>query len=689
MSLPEVRMSVRAVVETTLHDSDLCPAGSAMRRMREGTVAHRARQSAAQEEERVYRAEVALHASYRTPELVLRVSGRADGILTGADGAVIIEEIKLGMADAPLLPAHRAQAAFYGHMLCQQEGLEGVRLRVVYVDIGGAVLRSYEEEMSALSLHALFDELCAPAAKREAQKLARRQARDASLAALAFPFGAYREGQRRFAANVYVAIRERKRLFAQAPTGIGKTMAALYPALRAVGEGLCGRVLFLTARTTGRRSAMDAMARIQKAGAQVMAVEIAAKDKVCPHAVRDCRPEVCDRAKGFYNRLPQALGEAADGGLFGSAQIAELAERYALCPFELSLELSRLADVVVGDYNYVYDPFVALDGLLQMPGGAALLVDEAHQLAPRVQDGHSAVADEGELRALRREAGRAMGRTSGLYRALGSAIRALYALAEDPAFESGRLEAPPQALGSAMEAVQEQASRALALGGGMVAAQAFSLATGWCFASGRFCERYAVLTEGAKRHAFREQTAPQVAKAILEHLQAHAGHALICFPSYAYMARIAAMLKEARLEKTQIALEARAMGEDEKNALLSAFDRPAGECRMALCCVLGGAFSEGIDLAGDRLQNVIIVSTGLPQPDARVRAMQQYHQEQGEDGFFLCMTLPGMVRVMQAAGRLIRTEQDSGALLLIDSRFCAPRTRALLRGTLVGDALGL
>ena len=158
-------MSVRAVVETTLHDSDLCPAGSAMRRMREGTVAHRARQSAAQEEERVYRAEVALHASYRTPELVLRVSGRADGILTGEDGAVIIEEIKLGMADAPLLPAHRAQAAFYGHMLCQQEGLEGVRLRVVYVDIGGAVLRSYEEEMSALSLHALFDELCAPAAR--------------------------------------------------------------------------------------------------------------------------------------------------------------------------------------------------------------------------------------------------------------------------------------------------------------------------------------------------------------------------------------------------------------------------------------------------------------------------------------------------------------------------------------------
>ena len=143
------------------------------------------------------------------------------------------------------------------------------------------------------------------------------------------------------------------------------------------------------------------------------------------------------------------------------------------------------------------------------------------------------------------------------------------------------------------------------------------------------------------------------------------------------------MLKEARLEKTQIALEARAMGEDEKNALLSAFDRPAGECRMALCCVLGGAFSEGIDLAGDRLQNVIIVSTGLPQPDARVRAMQQYHQEQGEDGFFLCMTLPGMVRVMQAAGRLIRTEQDSGALLLIDSRFCAPRTRALLRGCLL------
>lgn len=761
MSLPEVRMSVRAVVETTLHDSDLCPAGSAMRRMREGTVAHRARQSAAQEEERVYRAEVALHASYRTPELVLRVSGRADGILTDSDGRVTVEEIKLGVTDAPLLPAHRAQAAFYGHMLCEQEGLEGVRLRVVYVDIGGNVLSRYEEEMSAPALHALFDELCEAAAQWEAKKLARRQVRDVSLSALPFPFGAYREGQRRFAANVYVAIRERKRLFAQAPTGIGKTMAALYPALRAVGEGLCGRVLFLTARTTGRRSAMDAMARIQAAGAQVMAVEIAAKDKVCPHAVRDCRPEACALAKGFYDRLPQALEEAVQGGCWGSAQIAALAGRHALCPFELSLELARLADVVVGDYNYVYDPFVALDGLLQLPGGAALLVDEAHQLAPRVQDGHSAVVEEGELRAIRRDAGKALGRTSGLYRALCSAVRALDALADEPAFESGRLEAPPQALCSAMADVQEQASWALALGGGLAAAQAFSLSVGWCFAAGRFGERYAVLTEGAKRHArvqllllcaapeilarskrargtvyfsatlapfdaakrmlgsvegdaclslpspfdprrlqarvapidlryaSREQTAPQVAQAIVSHLQTHAGHALICFPSYAYMARIAALLEQAHLEQTRVCMEARGMREDEKNALLCAFDRPAGECRIALCCVLGGAFSEGIDLAGERLQNVIVVSTGLPQPDARVRAMQQYHQEQGEDGFFLCMTLPGMVRVMQAAGRLIRTEQDSGALLLIDSRFCAPRTRALLRGTLVGNALGL
>ena len=187
------------------------------------------------------------------------------------------------------------------------------------------------------------------------------------------------------------------------------------------------------------------------------------------------------------------------------------------------------------------------------------------------------------------------------------------------------------------------------------------------------------------RYAAREANAPRVAEAIRAQLAAHPGNAMVFFPSYAYLSRVDALLAAEGVPGAAILREARGLTEEEKNALLGAFDKRDG--RTVLLAVLGGAFAEGIDLAGERLQNVIVVSTGLPQMDARVRAMRRYHDENGADGAFLCMTLPGMVRVIQSAGRLIRTQSDHGALLLIDSRYQRGAERALLSGTLIGDAL--
>ncbi len=752
-----VRMSVRAVVETTLHESDLSPAASAARRMREGAAAHRARQSGAMAADASYRSETALAADFAAEGLTLRVTGRADGIFTREDGTAVIEEIKLGAEGAPLVPAHRAQAAMYGHMLCQKEGLSCAALRILYVDAQGRELVSYDETLTTSALESIFDALCRPAAQLEAQRMARREKRDASLAALGFPFDTYREGQRKFAANVYVAIRDRKRLFAQAPTGIGKTMAALYPALRALGEGKCGRVVFLTARTTGRRSAMDAMARLQSRGARATALEIAAKDKVCPMDVRDCRAEVCPYAAGFYDRLPAVVEAAQATALLDRDAVCALARQHCVCPFEFSLALAASSDVIVCDYNYVFDPVVALDTLMQCPGGAALLVDEAHQLAPRVQEEYSARLSMDELRAIRREAGQQTGRKGALYRALTASIRALKALAQEEDFLSDCLTAPPESLQSAMKALQEAAGDALAQGAGKAALDAFSLSGGYLLSHGCFDEHCAVSCEGDDKHASiellclnaspvilertkrargtaffsatlapfeasrrmlgsgegdaclglpspfapaqlaakilpidiryaaRERTAPDVAQAIAAHLTAHAGNALVFFPSYAYMNRIHELLLGMDgLPEGNWLIEKRGMAEDEKNALLGAFE---GEERTVLLGVLGGAFSEGVDLPGDLLKNVIVVSTGMPQPDARVRRTQAYYDAHGEDGFFMAMTLPGMIRVIQAAGRLIRTDGDTGTLLLIDSRFAWPKTRQLLDGTLIGDAL--
>lgn len=756
-----VRMSVRAVVETTLHESDLSPAAGAAQRMQEGALAHRARQRTGAAQLAHYKAEAALEAEYEAQSLCLHVTGRADGLYIREDGTPVVEEIKLGAPDMPLIPAHMAQAAMYGHMLCKRDGYPSVCLCVLYVNAQGEPLARYDEERASDKLSATFETLCAAAAAWEEEKLARRQQRDASLCVLPFPFEAYRAGQRKFAANVYVAVRERKRLFAQAPTGIGKTMAALYPALRALGEGKCARIVFLTARTTGRQSALDAMERLHRVGADCMSVELTAKDKVCPQQARDCRPEVCPYASGYYDRLPEALHEALHLRLLRRDAIARLARTHRLCPFELALELSRLADVIVGDYNYVFDPPVACDSLLGAPGGAVLLVDEAHQLAPRVRDAYSSELSSDALRALRREVGRAHGRSCALYRALTEVISALKTLAETEEFQSGRLSAPPDALREPLLRLTQAASERLAQGGSAAAMDAFSLSFGYTFAAERFDERYAALTQADRQHAqlslvclnvapeilavskrargtvyfsatlapfdasrrmlgsedgdaclalpspfdpaqldasiapldiryaAREQTAPQVAQAIADHLRGHAGHTLIFFPSYAYLERIAELLLgEDGLADTAFLRETRGMSEEKKNALLSALET-LRDSRKAILCVLGGAFSEGVDLPGDRLKNVIIVSTGLPQPDARIRAMQAYYDGLGEDGFALCMTLPGMVRVIQAAGRLIRTHEDTGSLLLIDRRYALAQNRRLLCGTLIGSALGI
>ncbi len=754
-----VRISVRAVVETTLHESDLSTAAGAAKRMREGAAAHRARQSGAAALDTTYRAETALSADFEHDSLTLRVTGRADGIFTREDGVQVIEEIKLGADGAALIPAHRAQAAMYGHMLCKKEQLEQAALRILYVDPQGRQLASYDETLTAAELDAVFCSFCLPAAVLEAERLSRTQARNRSLSSLAFPFDAYREGQRKFAANVYIAIRDRKRLFAQAPTGIGKTMAALYPALLALSEGKCARVVFLTARTTGRKSAMDAMARLQIRGAQATAVEIAAKDKVCPQETRDCRAEVCPYARGFYDRLPAALRDAAALPLLTREEIARLAAQHMVCPFEFSLALTACSDVVVCDYNYVFDPVVALDALLHAPGGAALLVDEAHQLAPRVQEEYSATVSMDNLREIRREAGNLLSRKHALYRALTAAIRALKSLAQEEAFLADSLTDPPQALRDAMKAVQETAGDALSQGAGKAALDAFSLASGYLLSDSCFDEHYAVVCEGDKKHAslsllclsaakviaektkrargtaffsatlapfdaakrllgsgegdaclalsspfdpgqldaqvlpidiryaVREKTAPDVASAILQHIRTHNGNTLVFFPSYAYMARIhELLLGMEELPDIPLKKEKRGMTEEEKNELLGAF---AASSQGVLLAVLGGAFSEGVDLPGDQLKNVIVVSTGMPQPDARIARTQAYFDARGEDGFFMTMTLPGMIRVIQAAGRLIRTDSDTGSLLLIDSRFRWPKIRALLEGTLIGDALRL
>ncbi len=741
-----IRISVRNVVEFTCHDSDLTPAGGVVSRMQEGTRAHKARQGAGKEQFADYQAEVSLAADYITDDLVLHVEGRADALYTDEDGMTVVEEIKLGSVESPLTEAHRMQAAFYGHMLCVK-GEKAVRLRVLYVNEKGMSLMTYTEEHSAEVLRGFFEMLCEPAATFEKEKAAWRNRRNESIAHLAFPFPEYRPGQRRFAGAVYGAIRDKKRLFAQAPTGTGKTMAALFPAVHALAKGYCQRIFYLTARTTGRETALDAIRRLENGGACLHTVEIAAKDKVCPRETRDCRPEVCPYASGYYDRLPHALEAAAGRKQIWSVSVtAELAEEYMLCPFELSLALAGVADIIVGDINYAFDPAVSLQVLLP---GSTLLVDEAHQLADRVRDAYSAEISAEVLRELRRETGKSLKRKSRLYRSLTEAIRVMESL-------PGTEKEPPEAVTQAMTEVMEASREALGTSPDSGAVlEVFMTARAYCLAAGRYDDRYDFSEEGIGKNAVlhihmldaapeilsvtkqakgtvyfsatlspveltagmlgalpgdvqvnlsspfdvhhlqveiapvevrysqREKNAGRVADSITAFLHSHAGNTLIFFSSYAYLQTVYEQMRE-KLQNRTVYLETRGMDEKEKQERISAFYR---EDNLVMLCVLGGAYGEGIDLRGDALRNVIVVSLGMPTPDARTLAMQRYYDSRGQNGFLLSMVWPGIIRVIQAAGRLIRSETDEGSLLLIDARYMRKDIRALFSGTLIGDAM--
>ncbi|MBQ9009025.1 MAG: hypothetical protein IJ088_06815 [Clostridia bacterium] len=747
---PVIRISVRNVVEMTLYDPDLQTMASTMERMREGTKAHLARQTSGRQTEEEYRSEVPLSCDYETDDLILHVTGRADALFQDDDGQVV-EELKLGTAESVLNSAHMAQAEMYGHMLLTEDGGNRVRILVRYVDVSGQVQREYGSVQCAEVLRARFEELCAPAARRVWRDLQRARRRNASIKDLPFPFPAYRTGQRMFSAAVYRAIRDRIRLFAQAPTGIGKTMAAIYPAVHALRLEKCQRVLFLTARTTGRQAAIEAARRLHGAGAWLETVEIMAKGKACPYNVQECRPESCPRARGFYDRLIPAMDQMEAQCIWDTGAIRALADEWTLCPFELSLEMANRADLVICDYNYAYDPAVAIDRLTG--GGVAILVDEAHRLAERVRDDYSIFLRLREVRELRRMVGKSLGRKSAVYRALSGVLEEMQHLAS---IGTTAANPPWGEMGTKMETLLATAGEMVA-GSAEGIAEALSLAMDWLSVSKRWSERYTFLTEGTgdqfemgiylmdaapeilevSRHArgvayfsatlaplpaamrilghmpedltlmlpspfrpealrvralpidvryrARQVNASRVAKAVETFLQENPGNTMVFFPSYAYLEIVADCFEGREMPGGRLCLrEQRGMTDEDRAEMLSCF---GGDEEKVLLCVLGGSFAEGIDLPGDRLKNVAVISTGMPTMDARIRAMQQYYQARGEDGFFYTMTLPGMIRVIQAAGRLIRTETDTGSLLLIDLRYGQRQTRSLLDGTLIGAAL--
>lgn len=731
------RISVRELVAFSFFEEDILPAGD-MSVLLAGTLAHKARQNRIEGE-----TEVSIKHAFSTADGEVLVYGRMDVLI---DGEIpLIEEIKLGTdgLSAPL-PQHRAQAVCYAAMLALEKPCACAAIRVCYVDEAGGALRGFEETLSADELKAEMERLLAPYLSYAVREETHRRARDESLKALPFPFEGYRKGQRELAVQVYAAISRRKRLFASLPTGTGKSAAVLYPALKAMSEGKTQKIVYLTARNTARQSPMNALERMRSDGMRARCSVLTAKEKLCPAPAR-CHPDACPRAKGHFLRQPEAIEELlkADEPVWTDDVIRQVADRHRICPFELALGLSELADVLLMDLNYAFDPFAQVIRLFQRGRNLTLLVDEAHHTVDRVRESLSGTLDGRELVQIRAAYGKSEGRRNAYYRALTALIHALRELEAG----SQRLERLPDGIEEKVRSLLSEAAVQAARGGmASEAARVMRICLPFLYALEHFDEDYAILLEehgreraltlycllpgkeiarvtkglhgtvffsatlsplaamkrllgGGEedacfslpspfdpshlavvikavntRFSYREKSADQIAECITELVRTRPGSYIAYFPSYAYLRLVQERLAEEMLPS--IWVQSRGMEDAQREAFMEAFSQDGGE-RLGLC-VLGGLFSEGIDLPGNRLTGVIVIGVGLPTPSARIDAVKECYQRHFGDGFAYACRIPAMQKVQQAAGRVIRSEADKGIVLLLDDRYTQPEYEALL-----------
>ncbi|HSI84717.1 MAG TPA: ATP-dependent DNA helicase, partial [Candidatus Methylacidiphilales bacterium] len=707
------------------------------------------------------------------------------------------------------------QAEIYGHIICLQSGvppqkdvtkveaggndtapapLTEIELRLTYLQLDLDIPVEFRQLRTARELADNFNRVVEEYLEWAAAEVEWRRIRNESARALQFPFP-YRPGQRALAVAAYRAIASGSRLFAEAPTGIGKTISVLFPAIKALAgpapsaasssgsastpapaassDGLADRLFYLTARTIGRTVAEKAAADLRKAGLHLRAVTLTAKEKLCvdPAGSR-CDPRTCPKALGYYDRLKPALREVLQTEQLTRPDVEALAARHGICPFELSLDASLFCDLIICDYNYAFDPSAYLRRYFQdetapnTPGRRyVFLVDESHNLPDRAREMFSAEIRGEPLRELSRAVRKDLPQ---LARAIDSATRRLRDLIRDPDAPLTRDLTPvrdgpaarivrelPETVRTSLQRVLEVAEPWLAANTPApfreILLQHYFEITGFLRTAEGFDERYvAILQEdeeapdearlrlfcldpskllglalargasaiffsatltplpfyhrilgGGSVHTtlrlpspfppehlavvvadristtykYRAATVPDVAQIIRATVLARPGNYLIFFPSYLYLRDVAAAFKSAVHSDPplDILLQENQMNEASREAFLAAFRHDHTRSLVGFA-VMGGIFGEGIDLIGDRLHGAVVVGPGLPQLSLERELIRQYFQQQsdadGPDaGFASAYLYPGMTKVQQAAGRVIRSETDRGTVVLIDSRF--------------------
>ena len=752
MEKPKVRISVRNLVEFILRSGDLDNSrGSSgdKEAMLKGGRLHRKIQRSMKGN---YQAEVSLKRESEYEDVIIQVEGRADGIFT-EDGEFWIDEIKgtygnLQAMEVPV-PVHRAQAMCYGWIYGEKEGLSQIGIQMTYSHLDTEDTRRFREIFSMEELKNWYQKLLDDYHKWISCSLSWKKERNASMKDLQFPFP-YREGQREIVSGVYHTVSSKKTLFVQAPTGVGKTMSAIFPSVRAIGEGKGETLFYLTAKTITGTVAWEAFHTLRENGLKFKVTAITAKEKLCFLDSPECTPEKCPYAKGHFDRVNDAVYELwTTEEVYSREVIRAHAEKWQVCPFEMCLDLSVWVDGVICDYNYAFDPNVHLKRFFgeNISGDYIFLIDEAHNLVERGREMYSAEISRQTLFTLRKKIRKHFPK---LARALDKASRQMLELEEDLKASQnpyqvlsnpGVLPVTFLTISGELEEILEEKnleeelrkeilefsfvvrdflnvselvdenyvvytecfgendfrlrlfcvnpaanlSEYLKKGRSAVffSATLFpmlyyrELLTTETDAYGIYVQspfsaknrRILIGSDVSSRYTRRNHTEyRKIAEYISRCVWQRQGNYMVFFPSYRLMEDVYQVYEEEfSVDWVRCIRQNSDMTEREREEFLEEFQSREGT--LVGFCVLGGIFSEGVDLTGESLIGAIIVGTGLPQIGSEREILKEYYDRKKQSGFDYAYRYPGMNKVLQAAGRVIRTKEDRGVILLLDDRF--------------------
>ena len=749
-NLPVIRISVRNLVEFILREGDIdnrTGGGQDPENMQMGSRIHRKIQRQMGSD---YQAEVPLKTEIVCDGFTLKIEGRADGLIHTKE-QVMVDEIKgvLRELDRVQEPAgiHLAQAKCYASMVAEQEGLDEIGVQMTYCQMETEEVKRFQYSYQSNELKVWFDEVIRQYEKWAKFQIEWRKERNASVKGIEFPFP-YRKGQRDLAVSVYRTILRKKKLFIQAPTGVGKTISTVFPAVKAVGEELGEKIFYLTAKTITRTVAEQAFETLREQNLKFKVITLTAKEKICFCEETSCNPDDCPYAKGHFDRVNDAVYELLMQEDVMSREVLEAqARKHKVCPFEMALDVSTWVDGVICDYNYVFDPDARLRRFFAEggAGGYLFLIDEAHNLVERGRQMYSAELCKEDFLAVKKlvkgEAPRfakrleacnkillAMKKECENYKVLDNishfGIQLMNVLSETDRYleecvdkevretvldfyfqvrsflniydgldenyvvyteyqEDGRFVLKLFCVNPAanLQKCLDKGNSAVFFSATLLPIQYYKrlLSTEKdnyaVYIDSSFDTKKRLLMNGvdvSTRYTMRSREMYQrYATYIFRVVKAKMGNYLIFFPSYRFMEDVYqefTQLLASNEEEMELVIQQKHMDEEERENFLRAFEMGREKSLIGFG-VLGGIFSEGIDLTNEKLIGTLIIGTGLPQVCNEREILKSYFDQKGLYGFDYAYRYPGMNKVLQAAGRVIRTEDDRGVILLLDERF--------------------